>query len=304
MLMENAAKKENNERYPGVPAPEWDGKYWNSSEFGIHTELSEFPVSGCPAYMTGAVGGVCVSGSATLTVFNVKFRIRPDMIIILLPWQLVSIHEVSGDFRVSFFRMSEEMFTDSLSSLWRQTTEFFFYMSKHIAFEPLEGTVRRFANYCDLLQHRTVTVPEICRRESVMQLLRVFFWDCYTSYITSPDPHNKKFHYTLKEELAYRFLHMVLADHSPDKDVAYYAGKLGVSAKYLTTVVRSLSGHSARDWIVRYMLLEIKSLLRESSMDLKTIAARTRFPDQSAMSRFFRHYTGTTPSVYRKKIFL
>lgn len=47
--MESAAKKEDNERYPGVPAPEWDGKCWNDSEFGIHTELSEFPVSGCPA---------------------------------------------------------------------------------------------------------------------------------------------------------------------------------------------------------------------------------------------------------------
>lgn len=299
MPMDNATKKRDKEHYRGVSEPEWDG-----SEFGICTELSDFPVSGCPAYMTGAVGGVCVSGSATLTAFNVKFRIRPDMIIILLPWQLVSIHEVSDDFGLSFFKMSEEMFTDSLSSLWRQTPEFFFYMSKHIAFEPLEGTVRRFANYCDLLQYRAVNVPEVCRRESIMQLLRVFFWDCYTSYIINPGLHNTKCHYTLKEELAYRFLRMILEDHSPDKDVAYYAGKLGVSAKYLTTVMRSLSGHSAREWIVRYMLLEIKSLLRESSMDLKVIAARTRFPDQSTMSRFFKHYTGIAPSVYRKNIFL
>lgn len=298
MPMENATKKKDNEHRPGVPASGWD-----SSEFGIYTELSDFPVSDAPAYLTGAVGGVCVSGSATLTAFNVKFRIRPDMIVILLPWQLVSIHEVSDDFRVSFFKMSEEMFTDSLSSLWRQTPEFFFYMSKHIAFEPLEGNVRRFDNYCDLLRYRAVNVPEICRRESLMQLLRVFFWDCYTSYIISPDLHNRKFHYTLKEELAYRFLHMILEDHSPDKDVIYYAEKLRVSAKYLTTVMRSLSGHSARDWIVRYMLLEIKSLLRESSMNLKAIAARTRFPDESTMSRFFRHYTGMTPSGYRKKIF-
>ena len=136
-----------------------------------------------------------------------------------------------------------------------------------------------------------------------MQLLRVFFWDRYTFYISESTLRGHKFNYTHKEEFAYRFLRMLLEDHSPDKDVAYYANNLGISPKYLTSLVRSISGHSARDWIVRFMLIEIKSLLRDSSMDLKSIAARLQFPDQSTLSRFFRHYTGMTPSVYRKKIF-
>lgn len=272
-------------------------------KFSIHTELADFPLTDCPSYMTEAVGGVCVSGSAVITAFNIRFRIRPDMIIVLLPWQLLSIRDTSDDFRVTFFKLSEEMFTDSLSSMWRLTPDFFFYMGRHVAFEPQEGNVRRFSNYCDLLEHRVNHASKICRRESIMQLLRVFFWDCYTVYISDPDSHSLKNHYTRKEELAYRFLHMILEDHAPDKDVAYYAGKLNITPKYLTSLVRSLSGHSARDWIVRYMLLEIKSLLRESSMDLKAITVRLHFPDQSTLSRFFRHYTGMTPSQYRKKVF-
>ena len=63
-----------------------------------------------------------------------------------------------------------------------------------------------------------------------------------------------------------------------------------------------MSGHSAREWIVYYTLLEIKSLLRESSLDLKTIAARANFPDQSSLARFIRRYTGITPRQYRKTI--
>ena len=253
------------------------------SEFSIHTELAALPISDCPAYLQEVIGGVCVSGAAVVTAFNRRFTLQTGMVFLLLPWQLVSIREVSGDFRLTFYRASEEMFTDSLSSLWRVTPDFFFFMSKHIASEAAPENIRRFLNYCDLLEYRARFVPEAFRRESVM--------------------HNHKFHYTRKEEFAYRFLHMVLEDHSPDKDVAYYAENLGVSPKYLTTLIRSISGHSARDWIVRYMLLEIKSLLRESSMDLKSIAARLQFPDQSTLSRFFRHYTGLTPSKYRKKIF-
>ncbi len=273
------------------------------SEFSIHTELAALPISDCPAYLQEVIGGVCVSGAAVVTAFNRRFTLQTGMVFLLLPWQLVSIREVSGDFRLTFYRASEEMFTDSLSSLWRVTPDFFFFMSKHIASEAAPENIRRFLNYCDLLEYRARFVPEAFRRESVMQLLRVFFWDRYIYFVSETDSHNHKFHYTRKEEFAYRFLHMVLEDHSPDKDVAYYAENLGVSPKYLTTLIRSISGHSARDWIVRYMLLEIKSLLRESSMDLKSIAARLQFPDQSTLSRFFRHYTGLTPSKYRKKIF-
>lgn len=273
------------------------------SEFSIHTELADLPLSECPVYLKEVIGGVCISGSAVLTVFNRKFTILPGMVVLMLPWQLVSIREVCGDFRLTFYRASEELFTDSLSSLWRITPDFFFFISKHIASEAAPENIKRFLNYCDLLEYRTKFVQEACRRESIMQLLRVFFWDRYTFYISESTLRGHKFNYTHKEEFAYRFLRMLLEDHSPDKDVAYYANNLGISPKYLTSLVRSISGHSARDWIVRFMLIEIKSLLRDSSMDLKSIAARLQFPDQSTLSRFFRHYTGMTPSVYRKKIF-
>lgn len=296
------ATEKKTDRFETWPAA--SGKQFGiEAEFSIHTELPDLPISDCPAYLQEVIGGVCVSGSAIITVFNRRFTLQQGMVFLLLPWQLASIREISGDFRITFFRTSEEMFTDSLSSLWRVTPDFFFFMGKHIASDPAPDNIRRFLNYCDLLEYRAKFVPEEFCRESIMQLLRVFFWDRYIYYVTEPDSHNHKFHYTRKEEFAYRFLHMVLEDHSPDKDVAYYAEKLGVSPKYLTTLIRSISGHSARDWIVRYMLIEIKSLLRESSMDLKSIAARLHFPDQSTLSRFFRHYTGMTPSKYRKKIF-
>ena len=87
------------------------------------------------------------------------------------------------------------------------------------------------------------------------------------------------------------------------KDVAYFAQKLGISPKRLTNLIRSISGQSAREWIVYYTILEIKSLLRESSLDIKSIAARVNFPDQTTLSRYFRHYTGVTPSQYRKNIY-
>lgn len=270
-------------------------------EFGVCTGADTLPLTACPTYLKESIGGVCEAGSALIVVFNIRFRITPGMVFTLLPWQLVSLKEVSDDFRVTYFRVSQQMFTDTLSSLWRLTPGFLFYMRRHIASEADPGTIARFRNYASLLLYRMEHAPLNCRRESIMQQLRVYYWDIYTVYISDPEA-NRNIKYTRKEEYAFRFLCMIIEGHSPDLDVAYYADRLGVSPKYLTNLIRSISGQSAREWIVYYTILEIKSLLRESSLELKTISSRTNFPDQSTMSRFFRRYTGMTPSQYRREI--
>ena len=170
-------------------------------EFGIYTQSDELPVSDCPVYLMEGVGGICLSGTATVQVFSHRFRIVRGMVLALFPWQLISIKEVSDDFGIRFFRISHDMFTDTLSSLWRARPGFFFYMRTHIASEPREEYVGRFLNFCDLLAYRAENAPVICRRESVMQLLRVFYWDVYTIYLN--DPQAEKTAYTHKEELAF-----------------------------------------------------------------------------------------------------
>lgn len=271
-----------------------------NGEFCISSDMEDFPISGCPHYLKEAVVGVCISGSAVIQVFGNECKVGPEMVITLIPWQFVSIRDVSSDFQILFFRISLDMFTDSLSSLWRLTTEFIFYMRHHIASEPTEGNILRFRHFCELLYYWAKHAPKPCQRETIMQLLRVHFWNVYAVYVG--DPEAKRAKYSRKEELAFKFMRLIIEEHSPDKDVSYYAAKLQISAKSLTNTIRSISGHSAREWIVYLMILEIKALLRQSSMDLKAIISHVNFTDQSSLSRFFRRYTGMSPSKYRKSI--
>ena len=208
------------------------------------------------------------------------------------PWQLISIKEVSDDFGIRFFRISHDMFTDTLSSLWRARPGFFF-LRTHIASEPREEYVGRFLNFCDLLAYRAENAPVICRRESVMQLLRVFYWDVYTIYLN--DPQAEKTAYTHKEELAFRFMRTVVEEHSPNRDVAYFAERLGITPKYLTNLMNEISGQSARDWIVYFTIFRDQGAARESAMDLKTIVARVNFPRPVYPEPLFPQVYGHVP---------
>lgn len=287
----------NEKMKTNIHIPEQPGK----PEFRIGTELADFPVSDCPAYLREGIGGVCISGCASIQVFDNKFKIVPAMVLTLLPWQLVSIKEISPDFRMAFFCNSQTMFMDTLSGLWRLRPGFFFYMRRHVVSKPKEGNIRRFLNYCDLLAYWDKNSPPNCRRETIIQFLRTYYWTVYADYIN--DPTENKARYSHKEEIAFKFMHYIVEEHSPDKDVAYYAQKLNISPKSLTNMIRSISNHSAHEWIVYYTIFEIKSLLRDSSLDIKSIAINTNFPDQATLSRYFRRYTGMSPSEYRESFF-
>lgn len=69
--------------------------------------------------------------------------------------------------------------------------------------------------------------------------------------------------------------------------------------QYLTMVIKEVSGKSAKDWIVEYIVLEIKALLKNTNMNIQEIAVKTNFANQSSLGRFFRKHTGMSLSQYR-----
>lgn len=67
--------------------------------------------------------------------------------------------------------------------------------------------------------------------------------------------------------------------------------------KYLPLSVYPSNIH--KDWIVEYIVLEIKALLKNTNMNIQEIAVKTNFANQSSLGRFFRKHTGMSLSQYR-----
>ena len=97
-----------------------------------------------------------------------------------------------------------------------------------------------------------------------------------------------------------RFMSLVSEYHGSERGMAFYAGRLGMTPKYLSKVIKQVSGRSAPDWIDSYVILEAKNMLKYTDISIKEIVYRLRFPNQSSFYRFFKAHTGMTPSEYRK----
>ena len=97
-----------------------------------------------------------------------------------------------------------------------------------------------------------------------------------------------------------QFLKLVGEHHGKERGMAFYADKLCLSPKYLSKVVKNVSGKSGPEWIDSYVILEAKNMLKYSDMPLKEIVYRLNFPNSSVFYKFFKSHTGQTPSEYRK----
>ena len=49
-------------------------------EFGVYTDMKDFPVKEYPSYMQEGIGAVCTDGSATIQVSETASRISPGVI--------------------------------------------------------------------------------------------------------------------------------------------------------------------------------------------------------------------------------
>ena len=106
---------------------------------------------------------------------------------------------------------------------------------------------------------------------------------------------------TRAEEYFRRFIKELTEHYMERQPVTFYANQLCISSRYLTTIVRRVSGHSVSDWMNRYVMTEAKQLLKYSELSVQEIAYRLNFPNQSFFGKYFKQHAGVSPSAYRQQ---
>ena len=101
------------------------------------------------------------------------------------------------------------------------------------------------------------------------------------------------------EEYFKQFTHLMGEHFREERSVGFYARQLCITPKYLTTLIKRISGQSVSEWIDNYVILEAKTLLKYSTMSIQEIAYYLNFPNQSFFGSYFKRNTGMSPSQYK-----
>ena len=101
------------------------------------------------------------------------------------------------------------------------------------------------------------------------------------------------------EEYFKQFTHLLGEHFREERSVGFYARQLCITPKYLTTLIKRISGQSVSEWIDNYVILEAKTLLKYSTMSIQEIAYYLNFANQSFFGSYFKRNTGISPSQYK-----
>ena len=86
-----------------------------------------------------------------------------------------------------------------------------------------------------------------------------------------------------------------------ERRVSWYAQQLCITPKYLSETVKAVSKRRPNDWIDNYVTMEIRVMLRNSTMSIKEIAQELNFANQSFLGKYFKEHVGMSPKEYRKQ---
>ena len=87
-----------------------------------------------------------------------------------------------------------------------------------------------------------------------------------------------------------------------ERNVSYYAERLNVSPKYLSSTIKRVTGHSVTSYIDRHTIPILKDYLDDERLSLTQIAELMNFTSLSYFSRYCTKHLGQSPSDYRQSL--
>lgn len=92
-----------------------------------------------------------------------------------------------------------------------------------------------------------------------------------------------------------RFFQLLATHYKKYRSVQFYADKLNLTPKYLSTAIKNATGRPILDWIHEAILIDAKMLLRTTELTVQQISEQLNFSSPSAFVQFFKKHTGKTP---------
>nr|WP_320058946.1 helix-turn-helix domain-containing protein [uncultured Bacteroides sp.] len=266
-------------------------------DFALFDDVKDFPLYSYPERLEAAVMVLCLQGKWQLEINLKKQQLSSGSLMLIMPEQILQSIEISSDFSGIFILMSKN-FIDNIFPKLKGLLPFIFYLKDQPCISIDEEDQKCILDYYTFLLKKAIQNDNHCRKEIAHGLVLALFYDIYNIYRKQMP--QVVVHESRKEELFEQFLHLLNSTFRKERNVIYYANKLFLTPKYLSRVVKEVSGKTAGEWIDDFVILEAKALLKSTGKSIQEIAEELHFANQSFFGKYFKHHTELSPKEYRK----
>lgn len=237
---------------------------------------------------------LCLRGTAELKANLETYAVGPNCLILATPDVIKQWLHLADDYETLSVFFTKDFITTNNAA----TGKLRFFVAPPTYVLQLSATqAENLAASFRFLQQKYRT-PSAERNNILKNILNGLLYEIGALYDQQPAPLPAS--RTRSQQLAEAFRRLVQANCATARSVTFYAAALCITPKYLSELVKEVTGRPASDWIAEAVVLEAKALLQNPAVSVQQVAASLHFADQFAFSRFFKNSTGLSPTAYRQ----
>lgn len=262
-----------------------DNLYGSDPNPAVAKSLSDYP-----AKIVGAMIVLCVSGAISFKINLSSHTVHEGEAIVILPGSIIQIESTFKDLKIAVISFGSQYYEDIID----------------VTTQMRESPVVRFSNsdfeecleIYRYLKNRIEKSDADLSKSMAQGYLKVIcslIFDYWRRDIKSEDQKISQ-----RTRLYRMYLAKVQEDYREHRSLQHYADSLCVTPKYLSMLVKKVSGRNASEFIDELVVFESKSLLMDQRYSIQQVSDMMNFPNPSFFAKFFKQRCGMSPSAYRK----
>ena len=262
---------------------------------------SEMEIFRFPSRLNALIIGVGTEGETSLTSNLQEFRLKKDSLFIFSPKHILQVQS-NNRFKAHLIVIAPD-FLKRINIDTKRMMPLFLQFGSLPCMELTHAESQSLRSFISMVEQELKGSETDFSSEIIGGLIAATIYkvgDILTHYLTEHPEVDSPIH-NRAEEYFRQFTELLGEHYKHERSVGFYARQLCITPKYLTTLIKRISGKSVSEWIDNYVILEAKTLLKYSNISVQEIAYYLNFPNQSFFGSYFKRNAGMSPSQYKAK---
>ena len=248
---------------------------------------SEMEIFRFPSRLNALIIGVGTEGETSLTSNLQEFRLKKDSLFIFSPKHILQVQS-NNRFKAHLIVIAPD-FLKRINIDTKRMMPLFLQFGSLPCMELTQAESQSLRSFISMVEQELKVSETDFSSEIIGGLIAATIYkvgDILTHYLTEHPEVDSPIH-NRAEEYFRQFTELLGEHYKHERSVGFYARQLCITPKYLTTLIKRISGKSVSEWIDNYVILEAKTLLKYSNMSVQEIAYYLNFPNQSFFGSYF-----------------
>ena len=275
---------------------------YNDGDIFISNDFLAVKHDNEPVKTTMTIVCLCTQGSGTISINDTTYNYSDRDMVVIAPYSIIcgGTAAKQSKFRIMAFDglsmrnnivVSKDMWTSLM------------YVKNNPVCKLSDYQYKVMNHYFELAYLYVQNTHDIYQKDKMSNLTRCWIYDLLTMISEYSDYKSfNKERFSSNDVMFQKFIEILSLHNGKMRSVQSAAKQMCMSPKYLTYIVKQVSGKTPQTFIHEFTINAIKEQLKYSGKSIKEISNDMDFTEPSFFGKFFKQHTSMTPLEYRRQV--